>query len=55
MKINISNVVGNANISKPQGIGTILDNPVNNPSNGTLKHQLNQLDMEEDTVRYMQL
>ncbi|MGE0050702.1 MAG: hypothetical protein AB7S49_04190 [Arcobacter sp.] len=35
MKINISNVVGNANISKPQGIGTILDNPVNNPSNGT--------------------
>ncbi|MGE4462236.1 MAG: Calx-beta domain-containing protein, partial [Arcobacter sp.] len=35
MKINISNVVGNANITKPQGIGTILDNPVNNPSNGT--------------------
>ncbi|MFY9089841.1 beta strand repeat-containing protein [Arcobacter aquimarinus] len=35
MKITISNVVGNANITKPEGIGTILDNPVNNPSNGT--------------------
>ena len=35
MKITISNVVGNANISKPEGIGTILDNPVNNPENGT--------------------
>ena len=35
IKINISNVVGNANITKPEGIGTILDNPVNNPENGT--------------------
>lgn len=36
MKITISNVVGNAEIAKPEGIGTILDNPVNNPENGTI-------------------
>ena len=31
IKITITNVVGNATITKPEGIGTILDNPVNNP------------------------
>ena len=35
MKITISNVIGNAIITKSEGIGTILDNPVNNPENGT--------------------
>ena len=35
IKITITNVVGNATITKPEGIGTILDNPVNNPGNGT--------------------
>lgn len=35
MKVIITNVDGNAQIIKPEGIGTILDNPINNPENGT--------------------
>jgi len=51
MKINISNVVGNVKVSKPEGIGTILDNPVNNPSNGTPETPIEPGGYgEEDTV-----
>lgn len=35
MKVTLSNVEGDAEVVKPEGIGTILDNPVNNPENGT--------------------